>query len=55
VRNEKFVRPNDKNNVWGDVSKAVKQIGFVPDTNKDFHKMITDMVEYDVLQLTKNK
>jgi len=55
VRNEKFVRPNDKNNVWGDVSKAVKEIGFIPDTNEDFKNMITDMVEYDVLQLTKSK
>lgn len=54
VRNEKFIRYNDKTNVWGDVSKAVKQIGFIPDTRLDFQKMITDMVQYDISQIRKH-
>jgi GDPmannose 4,6-dehydratase len=53
VIKDEFKRLNERTNVWGDVTETVKAIGFIPDTDKDFEKMITDMVDYDVNNLKK--
>ena len=48
-----LIRKNDRDNIWGDSSKAIELINFVPDTDKDFETMITNMVDYDIKQLKK--
>jgi GDPmannose 4,6-dehydratase len=48
---KEFIRPEERTNVWGDVSKTKEMINFVPDTSKDFERMIIEMIEYDILQL----
>lgn len=51
---DKLIRANDRDNIYGDSEKAIKMINFVPDGDKEFERMIIDMVENDVNKLKGN-
>ena len=53
VKSEKFLRPEELNNLKGDSSKLIKKTGWKP--KYTFETMLDEMVEYWILKLQINK
>lgn len=53
TQDKKFFRPEELNNLKGDPSKLIKQLGWKP--NYTFESMLDEMIEYWILKLTNNE
>jgi GDPmannose 4,6-dehydratase len=53
VRNEKFLRPEELNNLKGDSSKLIEKTGWKP--KYTFETMLNEMIEYWTLKFTNNE
>ena len=53
VKSEKFLRPEELNNLKGDSSKLIEKTGWKP--KYTFETMLDEMVEYWILKLQINK
>ena len=53
VRNEKFLRPEELNNLKGDSSKLIEKTGWKP--KYTFEPMLNEMIEYWTLKFTNNE
>ena len=53
IQDKKFFRPEELNNLKGDPSKLIKQLGWKP--NYTFESMLDEMIEYWILKLTNNE
>lgn len=51
---QELIREKERTNIWGDISKTTKLINFVPDGDKQFESMITDMIDYDIVKLRQH-
>ncbi len=50
---EKFYRPTDVVNLWGDATKAKKQLGWDPAKQTSFEDLVRIMVESDMVKVSK--